>query len=97
MDDLAESLTASELDEWAAFERLEPFTPVRTDVAGALVAATIANAHRDPQRRSEPFGVRDFLPAWDRPAPRQMSDDELLRRAEAITRLLGGHVPGDDA
>ena len=60
MDELLNEMTAAEIREWEAFEALEPFGQAwdRT----ALIAALIANANRDPEKRSEPFEQADFMP-----------------------------------
>lgn len=50
----------------------------------ATVLALLAEIHRDPDRRAEPFGPRDFHP-WAQPAPELTLEerDAQLRAARA--------------
>jgi hypothetical protein len=46
----------------------------------AVICALLANIHRDPDKRSEPFTALDFLPG----APTQ--EDDMRAFAEAVMR-----------
>lgn len=51
--------------EWAAFYNLEPFGDARASLNAGVIAATIANVHRDKKKRSRPFLATDFAPFVD--------------------------------
>jgi hypothetical protein len=52
--------------EWIAYYNLEPWGEERADWRAGMVAATIANAHRDPKKHA-PFRPADFMPRFQRP------------------------------
>jgi len=58
--DLGARLSAAELTEWMAYDRLDPIGPERADLGAAIVAATVANVHRG--RGQAPFRPADFMP-----------------------------------
>ena len=47
-----------------AYERLEPFGPLASDLRSGQVCATVANVQRGP--KTEPYGASDFMPALRR-------------------------------
>lgn len=69
-------MSAAELNEWIAFDAVEPFGEPRADLRSAIVAATVANCHRD--HRKPPFKVTEFMPFVEKPR-----EDP----AEVLTRL----------
>lgn len=78
-------ITNTEFNELRAEEILRP-----RGYDFAIVAATIANAHRDPKKRAAPFTADDFIPEW-REIP-IMSDGELQQTLKALTAGAGGNV-----
>jgi hypothetical protein len=59
------------------------------DSRAALVARTIANAHRDPEQRPNPYTLDDFMP--QEPKPRvEMTAEEIAQSLRATTMILGG-------
>lgn len=69
VDHLAREMTARELAEWEAFDRLEGGIGGRGDwQRTALLASLYAERNRDPKRRSAPFSLKEFLP-WIERAP----------------------------
>lgn len=52
-------LDASELVEWMAFYRLDPWGGYRTDLAAATVCATMANIKRAPNQTA--YAADDFI------------------------------------
>jgi hypothetical protein len=55
-------MTAQEFAlHWADYLR-EPWGDYRVDLAGAVVARTLAEVNRDREKRPEPFGLADFMP-----------------------------------
>lgn len=61
-----------------AFELVEPWAdgPEAADYRAGLVAATIANCHRDPASKPEPFCAADFFP------PRRAAEARHVRGAD---------------
>jgi hypothetical protein len=72
------------------FDLLEPIGGPGDDVRMGMIASTIANTNRDPEKRPEPFDPIDFIP-WavaaerDDDAPIELEDDvaqsNLIRAA----------------
>lgn len=71
------ALSARELAEWQAFERLEGYSLGDRGAweRTALLASLYAEAHRDPQKRAHSFTMADFLP-W---APRARVTSNTFR------------------
>lgn len=60
-------MTAREFGlHWAEYTR-EPWGDARIDLAGAVVARTLAEINRDREKRPTPFSLADFLPLQERP------------------------------
>lgn len=55
-------INSAEFAEWMAYEELEPFGPQREDERAGMIAATLANVNRDPEKKSDPFVPFDFFP-----------------------------------
>lgn len=66
-------ISSAEFAEWIAFSRLEPYGPERADLRAGIVAATVANVHRDP--KSKPFAPSAFMPEFDRQVRRQSIEE----------------------
>ncbi len=62
--ELLARMSSRELSEWMAFFTLEPWGCEVEDARAALIAATIANANRDPKKRRKPYSVSDFMPRY---------------------------------
>lgn len=76
-------LTSRELLDWMAFWRLEPWGAEIESWRAGMIAATIANANRDPKRQRKPFEPSDFMPRFDGlDEPEQSLEDH-----EAILRM----------
>jgi len=82
-------MSSREFAEWMAYCEVEPFGEERADLRSAIVASTVANAHRDPKRRRKPFRPLDFMPRFDAPR-RPKGADSMLRMAELFNTALGG-------
>lgn len=76
-------MSSREFAEWVARERQEPRGALRADIQTALVASTIANAHRGKRR---PFKLSDFILRWRKKAPRRQSVDEMRTIFKAFAR-----------
>ncbi len=69
--------TSRELTEWMAFYELEPFGAERGDLQAGIVAATVANANRDPKKQKRPFEAQDFMPKFGGSDERRVTSDEF--------------------
>jgi hypothetical protein len=79
-------VTATELAEWAAYERVAgPLGAPRADLQAGIIAATVANANRGKGRAAIPA---DFIPEWDR-KPAQTWQEQLAA-VKALNRAMGG-------
>ena len=68
---------------WALLERYREGER-RKDARAALVAATMANIFRDPQKRSTPYSVADFLDPEPNPEQEQSELTETIKRLQAM-------------
>ena len=72
---MSHRISARELSEWAAFEKI--YGPIliheRVDIAGALVAAILANINS--KRKYE---ISDFLPKWTGATRKAQTADEVM-------------------
>lgn len=84
MDAVLAGLSARQLREWQAHERLEGGLGTRAVwQSAALLAALYAEARRDRQKRRAPFTELDFLPWVERAAvdvPRTLREQLRLVR-----------------
>ncbi|MGH7341914.1 MAG: phage tail assembly protein T [Candidatus Rokuibacteriota bacterium] len=91
MAELLARCSASELTEWAAYERIAgPLGAERGDVQAAIVASTIANVNRG--KKSRRFMPKDFIPRWDRSGSGARTPEAMRNMLIAMTRRLGGKV-----
>lgn len=70
------------LNEWMAFDEMEPFGEQRGDLRSALVAMTVANAQRGPKQK--PFKLEDFLLRFEPVEKRRQTWQEQ----HAIMRMM---------
>lgn len=76
-----------------AFERIEPFGSLHLEAVIGQVCATLANVHRDPEKRREPWLPRDFMEPLDRALKGARADDPiLLDDPKAQADLIRKHV-----
>lgn len=60
--ELLARIDSRELTEWMAFYSLEPWGSQIDDDRAGVIAATVANVHRDPKKRSRPYEATDMIP-----------------------------------
>ena len=85
-------ITSYEISEWMAEYSIEPFGEIRGDLQAGIVASTVANVNRDPDKRREPFSPHDFMPKWEEAEaekPKQTWQEQLAF-AEALNAAFGG-------
>lgn len=86
------NVSSRELSEWAAFYGMEPFGDRKADYRAGMVAATIANVNRAPNR--EPFKPDDFFP--ERQNETEDDDDEPWRKQQAMAAMITLAFGGED-
>lgn len=88
-------MTWTQFMAWRDYAELEPFGPHHEDLRAGIVAATIANVHRDPKRRARPYSPADFMPGLERRAAAQpLTDPERWRSIKATARNLAAAREG---
>lgn len=75
--------------EWLAYMKLEPIGEERADLRAGIIASTIANANRNPKKRSKPFTPKDFMPKFGE-RQKVQSQEEMIEIARQITLAFGG-------
>lgn len=78
-------VSAHEWIEWQAYHALEPIGAERADLNAGIIAAVIANVHRDPKRKPDPFTAADFMPIYDR---KEAQPIEKWRQQKAAMKAL---------
>lgn len=86
VSELLERMSSSEISEWMAFSRLEPFGAEAEYVGHAITAATVANVNRRKEQKA--FQYTDFIPRFE--PEKKQSVDEMVQFAEMVTIGLGG-------
>lgn len=99
VDELLQELTSTQLDEWMAYERLEPFGhPARNWFYGSM-SALVANIYRSKEKQKTPFSRADF--EYDYAAkylhPEETASDitqeELEQKFLVAMRAFGADIP----
>lgn len=76
---------SDELAEWRIMYRLDPSLAERVDLAGGIIASTIANVNR--KKGSQPFKPADFMPLVEKPkATKNDQSFETLRASIAESK-----------
>jgi hypothetical protein len=90
------NISYEELLDWEAFYSIEPFPEVIDQYEHARLLALIANANRDPEKRSMPFEVSDFqIDFWsDQSTDNQVLDSQpqVIHVAYMVNAMFGGKV-----
>ena len=90
--ELLARISAAELTDWLAFERIAgPLGPDRADVQAGIVASTIANVNRG--KRGRKYKPADFIPQWSRPGAR--TPQQMRTKLIELTRRFGGKIAGE--
>jgi hypothetical protein len=88
VNQMLRAMPASELAEWEAYWRIEPWGEARADLRAGIVASTLANAHR--KKGARPFAPSDFMPYAEKAAPSGRALAERLKAAFALLPRKGG-------
>lgn len=81
--EIERGMGAVELGEWRRLCDEEVIGQERDDYWRAMMISTYVNAHRDTRKRSQPYGLSEFMPRRrtdedDVDGGRSYSDDELM-------------------
>lgn len=80
--EIGERMSALELTEWIAYNRIEPIGPQRADLAAGIVASTVANAHRS---KGPSFKPQDFMAYVEKPKKTPLDALNELKRTLGVT------------
>jgi len=89
-------MSSAEFSEWLAYDRIDPFGEGRADVRIGVLSALIANIHRNPKKRAEPYSAVDFMPFLQR--ERKIGEALAARGqnvADKVRNLLSKKVKRD--
>ena len=77
---LNDLLTPTQIDEWEAYDKLDPIGEWRADFRMAKMASVITNlfywAYGKPE--AEPTSANDFMPKWDEAFSEQADDPNIF-------------------
>jgi hypothetical protein len=76
-------MSARQFAEWQAYGMIEPFGPPAAFWQAGVIAATLANAHRDPKKHPKAFQPEDFMPKGLMDQQAHEIDPEAAARAIA--------------
>lgn len=76
VEEMGERMSARELAEWMAFDRISPIGEDRADLRAGIIASVIANSHRV---KGDPFTPADFMPFIEKPKATPADALEQLR------------------
>lgn len=85
VDGLLAEMTSTQIAEWMAYFRLEPFGERRADLRAGIIASTVANAHK--AKDSRPYKPQDFMPDFEQGTD---EDEAAALFAKAQAALGGG-------
>lgn len=84
-------MSSHEISEWIAFANVEPFGEDRADLRAGIIASTIANANRDPDKRKKPFTPAEFMPDFEvKPEEKQQTWQDQKMIVEMLNAAFGG-------
>lgn len=80
-------MSATELVEWQAYDRIEPIGERRADVLAALICKMIADVNTPGDKPR--VRLAELIPKWDWEAPEPVTDEGMLANAEMWAVALG--------
>jgi hypothetical protein len=94
VDAMLRQISMKQFREWQAFQDLEPFDETRADARAASIRQTLAEIHRNRDRRKDAYTIGDFLihfgdsekakPTSDEPARPSAADLKFIAMQHAI-------------
>lgn len=86
VEELLDALSAAELMEWMAFDRLQPIGDERADVNQAIQTSVLV---RMKAKKGARINAVDFLPGWSRQGADGAVDlEEEMKMAQALLHGL---------
>lgn len=79
-------LTAKQLNDWMAFNAVEPFGEQRAELRNGILCSLLANINRDSKTRPEPFAAIDFMSYQDREPEKILTPEEIEQH---LDRMFG--------
>jgi hypothetical protein len=61
VQELTESMTTEELNQWAEFYSLEPWGDWPRNLRTAHIVSVLANVNRDPKKRDQPYSLEECM------------------------------------
>jgi hypothetical protein len=93
-DYLLGALSSHQLDEWEAFDKLDPIGTWREDYRMAYIAATVINIvkqlYHEKDKTPVLISVADLMPIWD--GERRKQIEEQKQDPEEMKQILLGIV-----
>lgn len=77
-------LTAAQLNEWLAFNQIEPIGEGRAELRHGQIMALTLNLNRDPKTKHEPYDARDYMNYVDPEPEKIYTQEELEAYADKI-------------
>lgn len=85
-------LSSREFAEILAWSRVEPWAFEPEAYWGAAQLCLLANLHRDPEKKPEPYEIRDFWPSAERAEETEEAPD-LGDKLRWLAQVSGRKVP----
>jgi hypothetical protein len=67
--ELKQRMSAQEWAAWQLYDAMEPVGDRRADLRAGSICATLANVHRDEEKKRTPFTPEDFVLQFEREDP----------------------------
>lgn len=80
-------MDSAEFTEWLAYYELEPFGELVADQRHGVATQVLANVHRNPKARPEPYTAEDFI-HWRDTGPVEDTEPVLLDDPKAQSDLI---------
>jgi hypothetical protein len=80
---MLEEMTSSEVADWMAYERLEPWGEERADLRTGILASLVANVTRGKDQKA--YGPVDFMPDFE---PKEESEGKgQLEQHDLVSKV----------
>jgi len=87
VEDLSIKMSSSEMSEWAAYYRIEPFGDVRNDVHAAMICQSVISPHMEKGKK--PPSIEELMPFRDTEKEGQTAD-EMKQMCKNFASAFGG-------
>jgi len=86
-------MSSAEFGEWLAFDLISPGEPERSDLQAAVIAMTVANAHKG--KKKKPFALDDFILKFKSRMPTKKTAKEIKMKLTSWLSQMRGMNKGD--